>query len=60
MKEELLTVKEVAAMFAVTSYTVREWLKSDKVSLTGRKGRNGQWRVPRPEADRFAEELYGA
>lgn len=59
MKEELLTVPEVAAMFAVTSYTVREWLRSDTVSLTGRKGKNNQWRIPRPEAERYARELYG-
>lgn len=55
----LMTVADVAAMFEVTEYTIREWLKNDEISLTGTKMNNGQWRIKREEAERFAQERYG-
>ena len=57
----LLTVHEVAEMFRVTEYTVREWLRDPEVSLAGFRTKNGrgQWRVRESEAERFAQERYG-
>jgi predicted site-specific integrase-resolvase len=56
----LLTVAQVAEMFEVTQYTVREWLRDTSVSLTGRKLPNGRWLIHKDEARRFAQERYGA
>lgn len=52
----MMTTEQVAEFFQVSEYTVREWLKNK--SMSGIKlGR--QWRVPRSEVSRFANEKYG-
>lgn len=56
---KLMKVKDVATMFGVTPYTIREWLKDPKVSLNGMKLTGGQWRIRENEAHRFAQEGYG-
>ena len=55
----LMSVSEVASMFEVTEYTVRAWLKSRTITLTGIKMTNGRWKIKREEAERFAQERYG-
>lgn len=53
--DELLTVKQVADIFQVTTYTIRTWIGDDDVSLVGVKI-GGQWRVYRSEVKRFLNE----
>lgn len=48
--QDNLTVSEAAVLLRLSPATVREWLKSGK--LTGHKVINGQWRISRTEVDR--------
>lgn len=63
MKTELnvddpfLRVPEVAQIFAVKPYTVRQWIKAGK--LEGVKLPGGQWRVRRSTVTEFAQKMYG-
>ncbi len=56
-EDKFLTVRQVATFFAVTQYTVREWLKDGQ--LTGIKI-GERWRIRQSEVTRFANEQYGA
>ncbi len=52
------TVNQVAALFAVTSATIREWMKSGE--LRGIKIGNGHyWRVPESAVKELAEKRHG-
>lgn len=51
------TVDEVAGIFSVTAYTVREWLKEGL--LHGIKLPSGGWRIQHSEMVRFANAKYG-
>lgn len=61
MKDKLMTVHEVAAMFQVTPATVRIWLNdSDPRSLQGiRISKQRAWRVYTSEVNRYANQKYG-
>lgn len=53
-----LKVSEVAAMFNVTSGTVREWLNDG--TLDGIKiGKGHYWRISTAAAQRLAQKRYG-
>lgn len=56
--DPLLSPSKVAAIFDVTPYTVRTWLKSG--ALVGVKLDTGQWRVPQSEVRRYANNKYGS
>lgn len=56
-RRALMRVSEVAKIFEVADYTVREWLKDGKIE--GSKTPGGQWRIARTEVERFANEIYG-
>lgn len=55
----MLTVREVARIFEVSEYTVRDWLKSDdETKIRGvKKGKS--WRVHPREVARIAQYKYG-
>lgn len=55
--DPLMTVDDIAGIFAVKAYTVREWIKSGK--LNGIKLPTGGWRIQHSEMVRFANEKYG-
>ena len=55
--DKIFTVKEVADIFQVTEYTVREWLKDEK--LVGFKIPGHQWRINEAEVRKFANQQYG-
>lgn len=55
--DPLMTVDEIASIFSVSKYTVREWLRDGK--MKGTKIPGGEWRVQHSEMVRFANEKYG-
>lgn len=57
LEDPFLTVEEVAEIFKVKTYTVREWLKLGK--LKGIKISNNQWRILHSEMVAYANKLYG-
>lgn len=57
MNEQLLTAEDVAAMFQVTPYTVREWAKSKK--LEGTKPNGKDWRFTQAAVNKLATQTYG-
>lgn len=57
LTDKSLTVDDIAAIFAVKPYTVRVWLKSEK--LQGFKIPGGHWRVKESTMKKFAQDLYG-
>lgn len=56
--DPLLTPTQVAEIFSVKEYTVREWLKAG--TMKGVKLPTGGWRIPTSEMTRFANERYGS
>lgn len=54
--DKMMTVDEVAEVFSVRPYTVREWLKGGK--LHGVKV-DHSWRIPTKSFETFAREVYG-
>jgi len=56
LNDRFLTIKEIAEIFAVRPYAVREWIKSGK--LKGVKLDN-QWRVQKSVVQAFAQSKYG-
>lgn len=56
LENPLLSVAQVAKIFAVKPYTVRMWLKSGK--LKGRKV-NGQWKVLKSDMIQHLQEQFG-
>lgn len=55
--EKLYTTKQVAEIFNVTEYTVREWLKEG--TLVGIKTATDRWRVTESAIKKFANSRYG-
>jgi excisionase family DNA binding protein len=53
MPEKLYTPSEVAVMFGVTPYTVRLWIKYEKIR--GIKLPNRQWRIPQSALEEFVD-----
>ena len=57
LSKKFYTVSEIAVMFQVTEWTVRElWIKSGKLKAT-KIGK--QWRIPHEDLTAFANEKYG-
>lgn len=54
--EKLYTVQKVAELFSVTSETVRNWIKSGRLSAVKI---NGYFRVSNSELKKFANSRYG-
>ena len=59
MNEKMLTVSDVAQLFEVTPYTVREWLKAGKLEGAKLVPFGGQWRIPHSAVVAFANKQYG-
>ena len=58
--EELFKVSEVAKLFDVTPYTVREWLKSGKMKgIKMGDGVKPHWRITKSEVNAFGTRMYG-
>lgn len=55
--DQLYTVKQVAQMFQVSDYTVREWIKTGL--LQGIKI-NSRWKVARKQLVILAHNKYGS
>ncbi len=55
--DKLLKVATVARFFDVKNYTVREWIKSGKMSAVRLDG--GHYRILESEVKRYANEKYG-
>lgn len=53
--EKFYTTNKVGELFEVTAETVRNWIEEGKMKAMKI---NGQWRVPRSEVLRFANERY--
>lgn len=56
LSQRLYSTLEVAKMFGVTEYTVRDWIKEKKFRAT-KLGK--RWRIPESELVKFANEKYG-
>lgn len=56
VNDPFMPVEDVATIFAVKPYTVRNWLKDG--SLRGIKV-NNQWRVQKSVVEAFAQAMYG-
>jgi excisionase family DNA binding protein len=56
LDDPLLTVAEVADIFKVSTYTVREWIERGHFKATKVGTR---WRIPKSEVVRYANERYG-
>jgi predicted site-specific integrase-resolvase len=57
-EEQFKNVADVAEMFSVTPYTVREWLKDDR--LPGAFKLNKQWKIPMSAIRALMQQTYGA
>jgi excisionase family DNA binding protein len=56
MVEQLYTPGQVAELFQVTPYTIREWLKDG--TLRGIKP-GGRWRIPESAIEELATTKFG-
>jgi excisionase family DNA binding protein len=54
---KLYRVSEVASIFSVTSYTVREWLKAEKIE--GFRISGGHWRITGAAITEYANKEWG-
>jgi excisionase family DNA binding protein len=57
MSEKLLTALEVAGIFLVTEWTVREWCKQGKFPNATKPGR--AWRIPEADVKALLEVQHG-
>lgn len=53
-RDELLTSKEVCALFKVTGYTLMRWAREGKITYTLTPG--GRRRYPRVEVERILDQ----
>ena len=58
MTGDLMTRREVACKFGVTSATVKNWARSGKVALTEVQGGDGRPRYRRAEVDALFESGF--
>lgn len=58
-EDPLLTVEQLAELFAVKPYTVRAWIKAGKFSRTIKLD-GKHWRVPHSSMVEFANKKYGS
>jgi transposase len=58
MTDELMTRKQVAYKFGVTSATIKNWARSGKVALTEVQGGDGRPRYRRAEVDVLFESGF--
>ena len=56
LDDKFLTPKEVADIFGVRTYAVREWLKTGKIK--GVKIES-QWRIQKSVVQAYAQKKYG-
>jgi excisionase family DNA binding protein len=56
LTQPLMTVSQIASIFQVSKYTVREWIKSGELEAA-KFGR--EWRASREEVTAFARRRYG-
>ena len=54
--DRYMSVEEVAAFFAVTKYTIREWIKHEKLSAVKI---STKWKILKSEVIRYANAQYG-
>jgi excisionase family DNA binding protein len=57
--EKLYKVSEIATMFSVKPFTVREWIRSGKLKAV-KLPAGSQWRIKESEMERFANTIYGS
>jgi len=58
IEPELMKVSEVARMFGVTPYTIRQWIKDEKVHGV-KIGKGHYWRITTKSVKQLAQDLYG-
>lgn len=56
LDDPFLSIKQVAEIFAVRPYAVREWINKDKIK--GVKIAH-QWRIQKSVVQKFAQDAYG-
>lgn len=60
LTRRMFSPKEIAEMFSVTEYTVREWIKAGELKATRLgSGSRAPIRVPEAELQDFATKRYG-
>lgn len=57
LDDPALTISTVAKIFDVGDHTVRDWIKTEKITAFKVMGR---WRILQSEVTRLANEEYGA
>jgi len=57
MTKKFYTAEEVAAIFLVTTWTIREWCKQGKFKGATKPGRG--WRIPEEAVREVAESRHG-
>lgn len=55
MRKEVYTIQEVAALLQFSEQTIRDWVRSGRISA-GRIGLRA-WRIPRSEVERLLAQL---
>lgn len=58
LSDRMLKTSEVARIFDVKVYTVRQWIRDGRMSAV--ETATGRYRVKESEVKRFANERYGA
>lgn len=56
--EQLYTTAEVAALFAVSGETIRDWINDKKLRAV-KIGKGHYWRVPASAVEELANQMYG-
>ena len=59
MEQEFYSTTEVAAIFDVSTYTVRRWIKQGKFGPVNRDGESGRRKVPAAAVKELAQERFG-
>lgn len=57
--ESWMTVEEAAKQLKVSPYTVRNWLRAQRMKGTQLGGRKSGWRIPESEINRVLREGLG-
>jgi excisionase family DNA binding protein len=57
VEEKLYTVDEAAEYLKVSPFTLRDWLRADRIHGFRMGGTRLGWRIPESELKRFVDEM---
>lgn len=58
--DPFMTPAQIAVLFAVKTYTVRQWIRDEKFDATKIQKLNGRIKVRRSAVQQFAQDQFGS